>query len=44
MGPQYKIRVYVGFDSLSIIRFLKSLTDDVFKTHFDENIFPSLRK
>jgi hypothetical protein len=44
---EYKI--YVGFDSPSIIRFLEPLTNDVFKAcfehyHFDENIFPSLGK
>jgi hypothetical protein len=44
MDPQHRIEIYVDFDSLSIIRFLKYLTDDVFKTHFDENIFLSLGK
>jgi hypothetical protein len=49
MDPQRRIEIYIGFDSLSIIRFLEPLTDDVFKArfeacHFDENIFPSLRK
>jgi hypothetical protein len=48
MGPQRRIKIYVDFDSLSIIRFLEPLTSDVFKErfedcHFDENIFPSLR-
>ena len=47
IGPQRRIKIYVDFDSLSIIRFLKPLTSDVFKErfedcHFDENIFPSL--
>jgi hypothetical protein len=48
MGPQCRIKIYVDFDSSSIIRFLEPLTSDVFKAcfedcHFDENIFPSLR-
>ena len=37
----------MGFDSPSIIRYLKPLTGDVFKTHFEdchfnETIFPPL--
>ena len=49
MGPQRRIRIYIGFDSPSIIRYLEPLTGDVFKArfedcHFDENIFPSLGK
>jgi hypothetical protein len=49
MGSQRRIRIYIGFDSSFIIRFLEPLTDNVFKAcskdcHFDENIFPSLRK
>ena len=49
MGPQYRIRIYVGFDFPYIIRFLKPLISNVFKAcfedyHFDENIFPSLEK
>jgi len=35
MGPQRRIWVYVGFDSLSIIRFFEPLTNDVFKTRFE---------
>ena len=49
MGLQCRIQIYFGFHSPSIIRFLQPLTKDVFKArfencHFDENIFPSLRK
>ena len=47
MGPQQRLRIYVGFDSPSIIRYLETLTDDVFTTrfvdcHFNESIFSSL--
>ena len=47
MGPQRRLRIYVGFDSPSIIRYLETLTDDVFTTrfvdcHFNESIFSSL--
>ena len=49
MKPQRRLGIYVGFDSLSIIRYLKPLNDNIFKArfedcYFDENIFPSLRK
>jgi hypothetical protein len=49
MRPQRRLGIYVGFDSPSIIRYLESLTGDIFKArfeyyHFDENIFSSLRK
>jgi hypothetical protein len=49
MGPQCRLGIYIGFDSPSIIRYLKPLTGDIFKTrfedcHFNENIFPSLGK
>ena len=45
MGPQRGI--YVGFDSLSIIRYLEPLTGDVFIArfadyHFNESVFPPL--
>lgn len=48
MGPQRRLRIYVGFDSLSIIRYLEPLIGDVFKArftdcHFDKSIFPQLR-
>ena len=32
MGPQRILGIYVGFDSPSIIKYLESLTDDVFTT------------
>jgi hypothetical protein len=49
MGPQCRLRVYVGFDSPFIIIYFESLTGDIFKTrfedyHFDENIFTSLER
>jgi len=49
IGPQCRLEIYIGFDSLSIIRYLEPLTSDIFKArfedcHFDENIFPSLGK
>ena len=48
MGPQQRLRIYVGFDSPSIIRYLELLTDNVFTAHFadfhfNESVFPSLR-
>ena len=48
MGPQRRLEIYVGFDSPSIIRYLKPLTSDVFTTrvadcHSNESVFPSLR-
>ena len=47
MGPQRRLGIYVGFDSLSIIRYLEPLTGDLFKArfndcHFNESIFPPL--
>ena len=47
MGPQRKLRIYVGFDSPLIIRYLEPLTGDNFKArfddcHFNETIFPPL--
>jgi hypothetical protein len=49
MWPQCRLGIYIGFDSLSRIRYLEPLTDDICKTrfedcHFDENIFLSLGK
>jgi hypothetical protein len=49
MGPQRRLEIYIGFDYLSIIKYLEPLTGDIFKAHFedchfDENIFPSLGK
>ena len=48
MGLQCRLGIYVGFDSLSIIRYLEPLTSNVFAAyfnncHFDEIIFPPLR-
>ena len=34
MGPQRRLGIYVGFDSLSIIRFLEPLTGDIFTAQF----------
>jgi hypothetical protein len=47
MGPQKRLRIYIGFESLSIIKYLESLTGDSFTTrftdcHFDETMFPAL--
>ena len=47
MGPQRRLGIYMGFDSPSIIRYLKPLIGDIFKTHFEnchfnETIFPPL--
>ena len=49
MGPQQRLGIYVGFDFLSIIRYLEPLTYDVFTTrftdcHFNESVFPSLER
>ena len=47
MGPQRRLGIYTGFDSLSIIRYHEPLIDDVFKAHFEDchfnvTIFPPL--
>jgi hypothetical protein len=47
MGPQRRLRIYIGFHSPSIIKYLESLTGDVFTARFadcqfDEIIFPIL--
>ena len=47
MGPQCRLRIYVGFDSPSIIRYLEPLTGDVCRArftycHLNETVFPSL--
>ena len=49
MGPQWKLGIYVSFDSPSIISYLESLIDDIFTArfancHFNESVFPSLRR
>ena len=47
MGPQIKLRIYIGYESLSIIRYLELKTGDVFMVrfadcHFNEAIFSVL--
>ena len=47
LGPQCRLGIYVGFQSASIINYIKPLTWEVFTTrfadcHFDENLFPPL--
>ena len=47
MGPQCRLKIYVGFNSPSIIRYLEPLSGDVFRVrfadcHFNENVFPPL--
>ncbi|GJR43791.1 disease resistance CC-NBS-LRR class family protein [Tanacetum coccineum] len=47
MGPQRRLRIYVEYETICIIRYLEPLTGDVFTTrfadcHFNEEIFPSL--
>ena len=47
MGPQRRLEIYVGFDLLSIIRYLEPLTGYVFRArfaycHFNETVFPPL--
>ena len=47
MGHQRQSRIYIGFDSPSIIKYLEPLIEDVFRArftdfHFDEFNFPSL--
>ncbi|GKD00598.1 putative RNA-directed DNA polymerase [Tanacetum coccineum] len=47
MGPQRRLRIYVGYETSSIIRYIKPLTSDLFITrfadcHFDEAVFSEL--
>ena len=47
MGLQRKLGIYIGFDSLSIIRYFKLLTEDVFTDrfaycHLNESVFSPL--
>jgi hypothetical protein len=47
MGPQRRSKIYIGFHSPSIIKYLEPLTGDVFTAHFadckfDETIFSIL--
>ena len=49
MGSQRRLRIYVGFETPSIIRYLEPLTGDVFiarfvDCQFNEVIFPTLGK
>ncbi|GJZ86735.1 putative copia-like polyprotein [Tanacetum coccineum] len=46
MGPQRRLGIYVGYETISIIKYLEPLTGDVFTTrfahfHFNKAIFPS---
>ena len=47
LGPQRRLGIYVGFQSASIINYIKPLMGKVFTArfadcHFDENLFPPL--
>jgi len=47
MSPQRRLRIYIEFESPSIIKYLKPLTGDSFTTrfvdcHLDETMFPAL--
>ena len=47
MGPRFRLGIYVGFLSTSIIHYLEPLTGNLFTVrfadcHFDESVFPSL--
>ena len=47
MSPQRRLKIYIGFESPSIIKYLEPLTGDSFTTrftdcHFDETMFPAL--
>ncbi|KAL0456245.1 UNVERIFIED_CONTAM: hypothetical protein Slati_0963700 [Sesamum latifolium] len=47
MGPQRKLRIYVGFESPSIVKYLEPLTGDLFTArfadcHFDESVYLTL--
>nr|GEW40801.1 putative RNA-directed DNA polymerase [Tanacetum cinerariifolium] len=47
MGPQRRLRIYVRYETSSIIRYVEHLTGDVFTArfadcHFNESIFPPL--
>ncbi|KAL0446220.1 UNVERIFIED_CONTAM: hypothetical protein Slati_1749900 [Sesamum latifolium] len=47
MGPQRRLGIYIGFESLSIIKYLEPMTGDHFTARyldcqFDETIFPAL--
>jgi hypothetical protein len=47
MGPPRRLKIYIGFNSQSIIKYLEPLTRDIFTAcfvdcQFDEIIFPIL--
>nr|GEW24894.1 putative RNA-directed DNA polymerase [Tanacetum cinerariifolium] len=47
MGPQRRLRIYVGYETSSIIRYIEPLTYDLFTScfadcHFDEAVFLEL--
>ena len=47
MGPQRRLGIYVGYESPSIIKYVESLTGDIFTArfidcHFNETTFPTL--
>ena len=49
IGPQWRLGIYVGFETPSIIRYLEPLTGDIFTARFadcqfNEVIFPILGK
>jgi hypothetical protein len=35
MAPQHRLEIYIGFDFPSTIRYLKTLTGDIFKALFE---------
>ena len=39
MGPQRRLRIYVGFETPSIIRYLEPLSGDVFTVRFADYQF-----
>jgi hypothetical protein len=39
MGPHRKLGIYVGFKSLSIIKYIEPMTGDLFTTRFADSIF-----
>ena len=47
MGPKRSLGIYVGYESRSIIKYLKPKTEDLFTKrfadcHFDESVYPTL--
>ena len=47
MDPQRRLKIYVGYESPSIIKYLEPTTGDLFTArfadcHFDESNFPTL--